>query len=279
MGERRRAREAHASTMFAQHTIKPEEVHRELLADPGGDRRRRRRAPLRHRSAARLRARPSARIPRRAASRNSQETPRRRCARRSATEPPADYSLEIVRDGSLTWSGRTRSSRRSPRTCSTARSTRLPAHQSPRAARRSAPARSTAARPLLLVRMRFHLTIRARRPTTAALLAEECASPRIRRAPPRPEWLDDSAAEALLAAEPDAQRLLLSRPPPRRRGHRRALPILPPAARRSRRARDELLRDSHRRCAKAPRDRGAVTVEPQLPRTCSAPMSSSPSGD
>ena len=90
VAERRRAREAHP-TMFAQHAIKPDEVHRELARHPRGDRLRRRGPPLRH-PALRAYGATVSDGARGGLVADLDEVPARRCARRSGSPPPTSRS-------------------------------------------------------------------------------------------------------------------------------------------------------------------------------------------
>ena len=97
------------------------------------------------------------------------------------------------------------------------------------------------------------------------MLAEECRLVAFAGAPEAAEWLDDDAAEALLAAEPDD-----NVPPEQARGFVRRVidgyPLLAPQLAEFAAARAEQLRDSHLRVREGARLTGVqYAVEPQLP--------------
>lgn len=119
---------------------------------------------------------------------------------------------------------------------------------------------------LLLLRERFQLRTRPRQNAPAEeLLAEDWQLLAFRGAPSSPEWLGEDEAEALLAAEPDANVA-----PDIARAHLgrllEELPLLAPSldAAASSRANDLLA--AHRRVRRAARlSLGQISVEPKLP--------------
>lgn len=116
---------------------------------------------------------------------------------------------------------------------------------------------------VLLLRLRFHLQIR-RGEDRRELLAEDARVLAFAGRPEAPEWLEEADAEALLAAEPAA-----NLPPDRvRRELDRALAglnVLGPALDDLAEARARELLESHRRVREAAAATGRFAVEPQLP--------------
>ncbi len=117
---------------------------------------------------------------------------------------------------------------------------------------------------LLVLRVRFHLDV-TRRGVTTPLLAEECLTVAFRGAMETPTWLDDEEATGLLRAEPAGNVL----PEQRTRWLARALegwPALHPAIALVAEARAEALLAAHRRVRDAAGLQGVrYIVRPQLP--------------
>lgn len=116
----------------------------------------------------------------------------------------------------------------------------------------------------LLIRFRFDVITR-RGNDERRMLAEECRLVAFAGAPEEAEWLADDAAEALLAAEPDD-----NVPPEQARGFVRRVidgyELLAPQLAEFAAARAEQLRDSHLRVREGARLTGVqYAVEPQLP--------------
>jgi len=115
----------------------------------------------------------------------------------------------------------------------------------------------------LLLRMRFHLTIR-RGDDECRLLAEDARVLAFAGSADAPEWLSEEAAEALLSAAPSAN-VPLERA---RRDLERAVEALPtfePALADVAQVHAAELLESHRRVRHATGTRGRFAVEPQLP--------------
>ena len=116
---------------------------------------------------------------------------------------------------------------------------------------------------VLLLRMRFHLTIR-RGDDERRLLAEDARVLAFSGSAEAPEWLSEEAAEALLSAAPSAN-VPLERA---RRDLERAaasLPALDRALADVVQVHARELLESHRRVRQAAGTRGRFAVEPQLP--------------
>jgi superfamily II DNA or RNA helicase len=119
---------------------------------------------------------------------------------------------------------------------------------------------------LLLLRLRFHLLVRRGRGPEEPLLAEDVLTLAFRGSPESPEWLDDHETERLLQATPaanvdpglaaDRLRAMIDR----------VAGLQPELARRAR-ERGEALLDAHERVRSAARTPGgtSVRVEPHLP--------------
>jgi len=116
---------------------------------------------------------------------------------------------------------------------------------------------------LLVLRLRFHLTIR-RREEVRQLLAEDARLLAFTGPPDDPHWLSDDDAEALLAMTPDRN---VDHGLTVRTARRavEALPELEAALRDVVEARAAELLETHRRVREAGRGQGTFTVEPQLP--------------
>ena len=115
----------------------------------------------------------------------------------------------------------------------------------------------------LLLRLRFHLQTR-RGEAERELLAEDARVLAFAGRPEAPDWLDEPAAEALLAAEPAAN---LAPDRVRRELERtlKALGALEPALDDLAEVRARELLESHRRVREAAASTGRFSVEPQLP--------------
>jgi superfamily II DNA or RNA helicase len=117
---------------------------------------------------------------------------------------------------------------------------------------------------LLLLRLRFHLTISRRDQPLRQLLAEDATLLAFTGRAEEPDWLDPNETEALLSAEPDAnvphdlQVRALERAIA-------GLGTLEPALVEKARARADELLETHRRVRESSRSTGTITVEPQLP--------------
>lgn len=119
---------------------------------------------------------------------------------------------------------------------------------------------------LLLLRLRLHLLVRRGRGPEEPLLVEDLMTVAFRGAPGSPEWLDDDATAALLAASPAANvDPALARDRLARTIER--LPALDGDLADLARARAEALLEAHERVRQAARSPGArsVRVEPHLP--------------
>jgi superfamily II DNA or RNA helicase len=117
---------------------------------------------------------------------------------------------------------------------------------------------------LLLLRLRFHLTISRREQPLRQLLAEDATLLAFTGRPEQPEWLAQNETESLLLAEPDAnvahdlQVRALERA-------MAGLGTLRLALVEKARARADELLETHRRVRESSRSTGTFTVEPQLP--------------
>lgn len=254
-------RERRTRTLFAQHTIKPEEVHRELLAAQDA-------------TGSGIDVRRFVTEALRAAGATVQDGPRgglvadiaeAGAALRDAIGlSAADQTLQIVRDGSLTLE------RTNPVAQAIAAhvldSALDPHFRNPVAARCGAIRTRAVARrtTLLLVRMRFQLTIRHGAQEPRELLAEDARLLAFTGSPAVPEWLDTAQADALLHAQPDANV-----------AHEQAVRAVERAVggldelagelERITRERAEELLATHQRVREGARATGTVTVQPQLP--------------
>lgn len=253
-------REKRTQAMYAQHAIKPDEVYRELLA-------------TREATGAGVEVKRFVTQALRAYGATVREGNRGRLVA-GLEEAPAglreavglaasDYTLEIARDGSL-------SLERTHPVVQALAAYVLDSALDPYA-RHVVAARCGAVRTravqrrtsLLLLRMRFHLTIgHAEHPRQ--LLAEDAALVAFTGTVEAPEWLDDEQTEALLAAHPDIN---VSPEQAARHVGRlvEALPVLGPALDEFARGRAQELLASHRRVRQGARVGGSVAVEPQLP--------------
>ncbi len=117
---------------------------------------------------------------------------------------------------------------------------------------------------LLLLRMRFHLTIRRPGGQLKQLLAEDARLLAYTGTPATAAWLSERDAEELLSAEPDANVVHDSAV----RAVQRAiegLDALGPALAETATVRAAEVLATHRRIRASSRDTGSVSVEPQLP--------------
>jgi superfamily II DNA or RNA helicase len=268
-------REQRTRTMFAQHAIKPEEVHRELLASQdatgsGIDVRRFVTEALRA-SGATVREGPRGGL---VADIQEADAAMRDAIALSA----ADQTLQIVRDGSLTLE------RTNPVAQAIAAhvldSALDPNSRQPVAARcgavrtRAVEHRTT----LLLVRMRFHLTIRQSSHVPHELLAEDAQLLAFTGSSAAPEWLDADQAEALLDAKPDANVGFEQAVRQVQRAIDGLGDLTGELERITRERRDELLA-THQRVREGARATGAVSVETQLPPDVLGTFVLLPTGD
>jgi superfamily II DNA or RNA helicase len=253
-------REKRSQAMYAQHAIKPDEVYRELLA-------------TREATGAGVEVRRFVIQALRAVGASVRESSGGGLVagfeeapvglREAVGLAASDYTLEIARDGSLSLE----------RTQPVVQA--LAAHVLDSAldpyARKVIAARCGAVRTsvvrrrtsLLLLRMRFHLTIgQANR--ERQMLAEDAALIAFTGTAEAPEWLDDEQTEALLAAHPDAN---VSHEQAARHAERlvEALPALGGALDEFARRRAQDLLAAHRRVRQGARAGGSVDVQPQLP--------------
>jgi superfamily II DNA or RNA helicase len=194
-------RERKNRTLYAQHTIAPDEVRRELVATrqatgAGTEVREFVTAALKAYGATVTEGK------RGALSANVAETP---LALRDALGLPAERDkLEIIRDGQLALE------RTNPIVQALAAHTLDQALDdecaNPIAARCAAIRTEAVQRrtSLLLLRMRFHLTLRKGGRPERKLLAEDARIVAFTGSPEHPEWLDGAGAERLLGARPDA---------------------------------------------------------------------------
>jgi superfamily II DNA or RNA helicase len=253
-------RERRSRTLFAQQAIKPEEVHRELLAvneaiGAGVEVRRFVTQALRAQGATVTEGTGGG------LAANLAEVP---AGLREAVGLRAEeHKLEIVRDGFLALE------RTDPGVQAIAAhvlDSALDPYGQPVAARcaairtRDVERRTT----LLLLRLRFHLRVRRGDRPGRQLLAEAARLVAFTGTPQAPEWLNDAEAEALLAAEPDANI-----------AHDQAVRTLERAVEGLSAVESDLiavgktrateLLDTHRRVRESAKTTGSFTVEPQLP--------------
>ncbi len=259
--QRAAAREKRTQTMFAQHAIKPQEVYRELLATQdatgaGVDVRRFVTGALRAYGAT------VGEGSRGGLFANLQDTPAG--LREAVGWSAADYTLQIARDGSLTLE------RTHPVVQAIAAhvlDSALDPYTTAPVAARCAVIRTKAVThrtTLLLVRMRFHLTIRRADQDPRQLLAEDARALAFTGTTAAPEWQPDEQTEALLSAQPDANV-----------SHEQAVRVLQRAVSglselrgeldRLARERAQELLATHRRVREGARASGSVSVEAQLP--------------
>lgn len=251
--------ERRSRTLFAQHAIKPDDVHRELIAvrqaiGGGVDVRRFVNEALRAYGAT-VADSDGALIA------NVTEVP---AGLRDAIGIATDTNaLEIARRGALTVE------RTHPVVQAVAAhvlDSALDPYADAVAARCGAIATRAVERrtTILVVRLRFHLVVRRADRPLRQLLAEDARVIAFAGTPAAPEWLRNDEAEALLAATPD-----------RNLGHDRivravervttGLGELEPALEEIARNRATDLLDAHRRVRESSRATGSFTVEPQLP--------------
>jgi superfamily II DNA or RNA helicase len=254
-------RERRTHTLYAQHTIHPEEVRRELIAN-------------REATGAGIEVREFLTTSLKAYGATIAETRRGRLTANMAETPLAlqeaiglpagDDALEILRDGQVTLE------RTNPIVQAVAAHTldqALDADGTDPIAARSAAIRTRAVQrrtSLLLARMRFHLTRWQGNRPERKLLAEDAHILAFSGQPESPEWLDGDAAEQLLAAQSDANisheqrvafitRLVES------------LSVLAPELNRIAGERATALAATHARVREGAGARGRVTVDAQLP--------------
>ena len=254
-------RERKTRTLYAQHTIQPEEVRRELVAnrDATG-------AGIEVQSflTATLEAY-GATISKSKLGRltaNMAETPL--ALQEAVGLPTGDDGLEILRDGQLTLE------RTNPIVQAVAAHTldqALDGGATHPIAARCAAVRTQAVQrrtSLLLTRIRFHLTFTQGNRPERKLLAEDAQILAFAGQPEHPDWVDVDAAEQLLAAVPDAiisheqrvafvTRLVDS------------LPALAPELNRIAGERAAALAATHARVREGAGARGRVAVDAQLP--------------
>jgi superfamily II DNA or RNA helicase len=254
-------RERKTRTLYAQHTIKPDEVRRELEATrqatgAGAEARRFIEQALKAYGAT-LTADSRGRVVA-----NLAEVP---LALREAIGLPAGRdAIELVRDGAHTIE------RTDPVVQAVAAHTldqALDADGQRRIATRAGVMRTSAVThrtALLLVRMRFHLTVSQRGRTERRLLAEEAQLLAFTGSASEPKWLASDAAEALLRASPDAN-------VPHEQATReltamiQGLPALGPALDELARVRADELATTHARIRAGAAAAGRVSVQAQLP--------------
>ncbi|HLH66629.1 MAG TPA: hypothetical protein VKV27_13090, partial [Solirubrobacteraceae bacterium] len=253
-------RERKTRTLYAQHTIQPEAVRRELIAN-------------REATGAGLEVESFLTTALEAYGASISESRHGRLTANLAEAPLAlreavglragEHMLELRRGGQLTLE------RTDPTVQAVAAHTldqALDGAGDPIAARcaairtRAVERRTT----LLLTRIRFHLTVTQRNRPERRLLAEEAQILAFTGGPEHPEWLAGDAAEQLLAAQPEATisheqrvsfltRLIDS------------LPALTPELDRIAGERAAALAGTHARVREGAGASGRVTVEPQLP--------------
>jgi superfamily II DNA or RNA helicase len=254
-------RERKTRTLYAQHTIQPDEVRRELIAN-------------REATGAGIEVREFLTTALRAYGATIAETRRGRLSANMAETPlalqeaiglPAGRdALEILRDGQLTLE------RTNPIVQAVAAHTldqALDGDGTNLVAARSAAIRTRAVQRrtwLLLIRMRFHLTLRQGNRPERTLLAEDAQILAFAGQPESPEWLDVEGAPQLLAARADANI-----------AHEQAvafiarlidgLPALAPELDRIAGERATALAETHARVREGAGARGRVTVDAQLP--------------
>ena len=254
-------REKRTRTLYAQHTISPDEVHRELLATreaigAGADVRQFVTTALRAYGATFTDTARGGLVG------NLAETP---IALREAIGLPAgDDALELIKDKATTLE------RTDPTVQAVAAHTldqALDFHTTGQIAARCAAIRTSAVTrrtTLLLVRLRFHLIIRQGNRPERRLLAEDARLLAFTGTAEQPEWLADDAAEDLLAARPEAnvsteQAIsLLTRAI-------EGLPTLDDELARVAGEHADTLAATHRRVREGARAGGAVRVTAQLP--------------
>jgi hypothetical protein len=251
-------REQRSRTLFAQHTIKPEEVHRELVAvkeaiGAGVDVRRFVTQGLRAHGATVTEG------PRGGLVADLTETP---AGLREAVGVAAEeHKLEIVREGSLTLE------RTQPVVQAMAAyvlDSALDPYTQPVAARcaairtRDVRRRTT----LLVLRLRFHLVVRRRDQPARQLLAEDARLVAFTGPSQAPEWLSDEESEALLGAEPAAN---IAHDQAVRAVERAVAALSDVDLSDFAKGRAAELLETHRRVRESARTTGAFTVEPQLP--------------
>jgi hypothetical protein len=254
-------RERKTRTLYAQHTIQPDEVRRELIAN-------------REATGAGIEVQDFLTTALKAYGATIAETRGGRLTANMAETPlalqeaiglpPGDDALEIRRDGQLTLE------RTNPIVQAVAALTidqALDGDGTRSIAARSAAIRTQAVQrrtSLLLTRMRFHLTLRQGNRPERKLLAEDAQILAFVGRPDGPEWLDTGAAERLLTAQSDADisheqrvtfvtRLVDS------------LPALTPELNRIAGERATELTATHARVREGAGARGRVTVDAQLP--------------
>lgn len=254
-------REKRTQTMFAQYAIKPEEVHRELLAtrDATG-------AGIEVRKfiteALRGYGATVREGPRGGLVANLEETPLG--LREAVGLAAADFTLEIARDGSLALE------RTHPVVQAVAAyvlDSALDPYTAKPLAARCAAIRTRAVThrtSLLLVRMRFHLDVRQGDHPARELLAEDARLVAFSGAAADPTWLTDEEAETLLEARPAAN---ITFEQATRAVHRLvdALPELASELDRVTSEHAQRLLATHRRVREGARAGGSVSVTAQLP--------------
>jgi superfamily II DNA or RNA helicase len=253
-------REKRSRTLYAQHAIKPEEVHRELVAvreaiGAGVDVRRFVAEALRAHGAVVREGEHGGLFA------DVAEVP---LGLRDAIGLATDeFKLEIVRDGALTLE------RTHPVVQAIAAhvlDSALDAFGTPVATRSGVIRTRAVARrtTLLVLRLRFHLTVRQGDRPARQLLAEDARVLAFTGTPAEPEWLSDDAAEALLTSEPDAN---VAHDQATRMLQRTvdALEALGPALTDVAQVRAAELLETHRRVRESARATGTFSVEPQLP--------------
>lgn len=254
-------RERKTRTLYAQHTIQPDEVRRELIAN-------------REATGAGIEVQEFLTTALKAYGATIAGTKRGRLTANMAETPLAlqeaiglpagNDALEILSDGQLMLE------RTNPIVQAVAAHTldqALDGNGTPAIAARCAAIRTRAVQrrtSLLLARIRFHLTIRQGNRPERKLLAEDAHILAFAGQPENPDWLDIDAAEQLLAARPDANisheqavtfitRLVAS------------LPSLRPELNRIASERAAALAATHARVREGAGARGKVTVDAQLP--------------
>ena len=254
-------REKRTRTLYAQHTIRPDEVHRELLATReaiGAT------ADVRQFATTALRAYGATfnNTPRGGLVANLAEAPI--ALREAIGLPAADHALELIKETAATLE------RTDPVVQAVAAHTldqALDSEAPRRIAARCAAIRTAAVTrrtTLLLVRLRFHLTIKHDNRPERRLLAEDARLLAFTGTTDQPEWLTDDAAEQLLTAKPDANvsseqavslltRLI------------GGLGSLDDELRRIAAEHADSLAATHRRVRDVARSAGSVTVSAQLP--------------
>lgn len=117
---------------------------------------------------------------------------------------------------------------------------------------------------LLLVRYRYHLHVKKRGDVQKRLLAEEIVTPAFAGSPDSPRWLDDTAAKALLGAQPSSNTApsLAKAQLERLIGSAKTLE---PALNKIAKERSAALEAAHNRIREQAKMVGKATVEPMLP--------------